>query len=320
VPITGGVQLTNILATLIRENFEPGFTEALNRSNALLQFFKRDSFEGPEIRWKVHYEGNLAARSYSETDDPPTADRQKVINAAVPYRLNWVPVQLTNFAIASAKGKGGFVDLLSFELKGALEDLKNEINRQLMVTKRSDMLRPATDLDGLGCIVDDGQVDATVTGYAGISFTTHPWWKPYVLANGGTPRALTIQLLQRMRQELLKPPRRARPDRILCAMVHYDQYGDLMASLRRYQPKETLDAGYPSLAFEQIKVVGIPELPPGDMYFVQSSDWGYYVLQNFNTVEKPLAGDARAFLITHYSQLVCRALHRQGRIADLTTV
>ena len=320
MPITGGVQLSTMLSALIRENFEPGFTEALNRSNALLTFFKRDSFDGPEIKWKVHYEGNLSARSYNETDDPPQADRQKVINAVVPYKLNWVPAQVTNFAIAASKGKGGFVDILSFELKGALEDLKNEINRQLMTEKRSNMLRPATDLDGLGCIVDDGQVDATVTGYAGISFSTNTWWKPYVLANDGTARSLTIQLLQRMRQELLKPPRRSRPDRILCALVHYDQYGDLMASLRRYQPKETMDAGYPSLAFEQIKVVGIPELPPGDMYFVQSSDWAYYVLKNFDTEEKQLMGDGRLFIITHYSQLVCQALHRQGRIADLTTV
>ncbi|MEM4342818.1 MAG: phage major capsid protein [Candidatus Caldarchaeum sp.] len=317
MPITGGAQVSNI-AELLREVFEPGFTEALNRSNALLQFFKRETFPGKEIRWKIHYEGNLAASSYAETDNLPVADHQKVKNAAVPYRLNWVPIQVTNFALAATKGEGGFVDLLSFETKNALEDLKNEINRQMMVDRRSNILRP-TDIDGFGAIIDDGQVDAAATGYAGLSFATNPWWKPYVLANGGTARNLTIALMQQVRRALLAPPRRSRPDRIITAMVHYDQYGDLMASLRRYPPTSTLDAGYPSLAFEQIKVVGIPELPAGSMYFVQSSDWGYYVLQNFRTEEKPVNGDARYFIITHYSQLVCRALHRQGRIADLAT-
>ena len=318
MPITGGAQLSTI-TELLREVFEPGFTEAMNRSNALLQFFKRDSFPGKSIRWKVHYQGNNSASSYSETDNLPTAGQQRVINAETPYRLNWVAIQVTNFALAATKGEGGFVDLLAFETKEALEDLKNEINRQLMVRKKADMLRP-TDLDGLGVIVDDGQVDPTVTGYAGISFSTNPWWKPYVLANGGTPRSLTIALLQQMRAELSKPPRRAQTDRIITSLTHYYQYGDLLASLRRYAPNETLDAGYPTLAFDGIKFTGIPELPTGDIYFLTTEDWGYYVLQNFKTEEKPVNGDARMFIVTHYSQLVCRALHKQGRITDLTTV
>lgn len=318
MPIGGGALSTNITA-LLREVFEPGFTEAMNRSNALFQFFKRDSFPGKEIRWKIHYQGNNSAGSYSETDPLPNAGKQEVINAAVPYRLNWVTVRVTNFAVAATKGQGGFVDLLSFETKEALEDLKNEINRQLMVRKKSQMLKP-TDLDGIGVIVDDGQVDPTVTGYAGIAFSTNPWWKPYVLANGGTPRSLTIALLQDMYANLAKPPRRAQPNRIITSITHFHQYGDLLASLRRYAPNETLDAGYPSLAFNGIKFTGIPELPPGDIYFLTTEDWAYYVLENFKTEEKPVDGDARSFVITHYSQLVCRALHKQGRITDLTTV
>lgn len=318
MPIGGGQQVSTI-AELLREVFEPGFTEALNRSNALFQFFKRDSFPGKEIRWKIHYEGNTSAQSYSENDPLPNADRQKVINAAVPYRLNWVTVRVTNFAIAATRGEGGYVDLWAFETKEALEDLKNEINRQLMVRKKSDMLRP-TDLDGIGVIVDDGQVDATVTGYGGVDFATHPWWKPYVDANGGTPRSLTIQLLQRAYENLAKPPRRARTNRIITSLTHYHQYGDLLATLRRFTGNETLDAGYPSLAFNGVKFTGIPELPPGDIYFLTTEDWSYYVLQNFKTEEKPVDGDARSVVITHYSQLVCRALHKQGRITDLSTV
>lgn len=318
MPITGGRQLSNI-AVLLREVFEPGFVEAMNRDVSLLKFFKRDSFPGKEIRWKIHYQGNSSASSYAETDNLPQAGAQAEINASVPYKLNWIAIQVTNFAVAATRGQGGFVDLLAYETREALEDLKNELNRQLMVQKRSLMVRPNTDMDGIGCIVDDGQVDSTVTGYAGISFSSNPWWKPYVLANGGQPRPLTIALLQRMRMELNKPPRNAQTDKILCAEVHLYQYGNLMASLRRFTPDQTLDAGYPSMAFDGIRITGIPTLPAGDMYFLQTRDWGYYVLQNFNTEEKFVNGDARYFVVTHYAQLVCRALHRQGRIADLIT-
>ena len=319
MPIGGGQSISTI-AELLREVFEPGFTEALNRSNALFQFFKRDSFPGKEIRWKIHYEGNNSAQSYSENDPLPNAGRQQVKNASVPYRMNWVTVRVTNFAIAAARGEGGYVDLWAFETREALEDLKNEINRQLMVRKKSDMLRP-TDLDGIGVIVDDGQIDSTVTGYAGIPFSTNPWWKPYVSRDpAGSPRALTIAMLQRAWENLAAPPRRARTDRIITSLQHYHQYGDLLASLRRYTANETLDGGYPSLAFNGVKFTGIPELPPGDIYLLQTGDWAYYVLQNFKTEEKPIDGDARSVVITHYSQLVCRALHRQGRISDLQTV
>lgn len=317
MPITGGRQTSNI-STLLREVFEPGFTEAMNRDVSLLRLFKRDSFPGKEVRWKIHYEGNSSAGSYNETDNLPTAGQQKEVNASVPYRLVWVAVQVTNFSVAATRGQGGFVDLLAYETREALEDLKNEINNHLMTQKKSLMGAP-TDLDGIGVIVDDGQVDSTVTGYAGLAFATYPWWKPYVLANSGSPRPLTIALMQQMRINLNKPPRNARTDRILCSEVHLYQYGNLLHSLRRFDPGVTLDAGFPTIAFDGVKITGIPAMPAGDMYFVTSKDWGYYVLQNFNTDEKFVNGDARYFVITHYAQLVCRALHRQGRIADLVT-
>ena len=313
------VRLSNI-PNLIRENFEPGFVKAMRRDIPLLSRIKHDSFPGPEIRWQIHYEGTGAAGSYAETDRLPVADRQKTLRAAVPYKQNWVPVSVTGFAIATTKGRGGFVDILAFETKNALEDLKVAINQQLMVDKRSNMGKPDTDLDGLGCIIDDGQVDPTVTGYAGIDFATHPWWKPVVLANGGEERDLTIKLLQDLMRLLEMPRREAKVSTILCARVHYNQYGDLMASLRRFPPTATLDGGYPSLAFDQTKITAIPSLPAGSMYALQESSWGYYVSQNFKTEEKFIDADARYFIITHYSQLVCRELHKQGRIADLKTV
>lgn len=315
---TPEARLQNI-PNLIRENFEPGFVKAMRRDIPILSMVKHDSFPGPEIRWQIHYEGTGAASSYAETDKLPVADRQKTLRCAVPYKQNWVPVSVTGFAMASTRGRGGFVDLLSFETRNALEDLKVAINQQLMVDKRSNMAKPATDLDGIGCIIDDGQVDDTVTGYAGISFATHPWWKPVVLANGGVERDLSIKLLQDLMAQLEMPRREAKISRIICARIHYNQYGDLLAEYRRWSPSETLDGGYPSIAFESTKITAIPSLPAGSMYAIQDSSWGYYISQNFKTEEKHIDIDGKYYIITHYSQLVCRELHKQGRIADLKT-
>jgi hypothetical protein len=78
-----------------------------------------------------------------------------------------------------------------------------------------------------------------------------------------------------------------------------------------------MDGGYPALEFESIPVIQVKNLPEGSIYFLDESEWFYYVLENFRTDEKNVDKDARRFVISHYSQLVCKALAKQGRIKDL---
>jgi hypothetical protein len=308
VAISGyGTNLTNA-AALLREHFETPFTDAMERDNTLLQRFKRVQGVGKEVQWKIHYAGNTSAGSYAETDDAPAAGYQSIIEARIPFRQNWITYGVTGLTEAATKGQGGFMQALSFEAREALEDLKNELNLQMLAFTKA----AATDIDGIGVIVKDSGT------YATIDRGTYTWFKSYVAANGAVARNLTLSLMQDQLAELEKPARRAKVSAIMSSRKHYNDYGNLLQVNRRYINTMKLDGGVEVLEFESIPVIPVLGMANGSMFFLDEREWYYYVLKNFDTSELSILGDARKFMTTHYSALLCKHTGRQGRIDDLS--
>lgn len=300
---------SNNVTNLIVDHFEPGFTEAVRRDNTMLQIFPTVNAKAMSVQWKVHYAGNTSAGSYSELDTAPAAVAQTTFDAEVTIRQNWITYGVSGKAMAATNGPAGFVDALSFETQNAAEDLKNELNNQMLATT----LSPNTDMDGIGVILD-----GTATTYGGASFATYPNFKAYVTDNSGVDRPLTISLMQDQLINLRQPSRKAKITNILTAFQHYADYGNLMQDLRRFVNTMKLDGGLgDALVYENIPVIQVPDMATGDMYFVDKSVWGYYVRKNFDTKELAQLGDVRTFLITHYANLICRHPGKNGRITDL---
>jgi len=297
------------IARLLKEHWELPFTEQINRDVFALNRFKRRQGVGREVMWKLHVGGNNSVGSYAEHDSFRPAGRQEYVEARSFFTMNRVIVEVTGLAEAATRGQGGFFEVLGEEMRQGLEDLKNEINRQLLAQTKTN----PTDLDSVPIIVD-----RTATGdvYAGIQ-RSQSYWGPAILHNGGTARSLTIALMQQMRILLGSTARNANTTAIWAAPKHFYQYGDLLSMFRRYVNPTTMDGGYPALEFESIPVIQVKNLPEGSIYFLDESEWFYYVLENFRTDEKNVDKDARRFVISHYSQLVCKALAKQGRIKDL---
>lgn len=284
----------------------------MDRDIFVLQRFGRESGVGTEVQWKVHYAGNASAGSYNESTQVSSVSpgQQSYDQARIPFRQNWIHVQVTGLAQAATKGAGGYMEALSTETAEALDDLKNELNDQLVKVGAKSA---ATDLDSFD------QIIANTGVYATIDRSGADWWKSAVLANGGTPRALSVELMQNMMVELEKPARKSKPSAIFGARQHYYDYGNLLSEQRRYVNEDTLDGGYKALDFEGIPFIAVPRLDAGSVYFLDESEWKYYVLQNFETTPKDTDLDADRFMITHYSALVCKHPGRQGRIDDLIT-
>ena len=298
---------TSNLAELLTDLYEPVFTEAVNHSNFMLQRFKRDSGSDTKYMWKVHYGRNESAGSYAENDSLPTSGVQSYAEAVIPYRLNWVHYGSTGLVEAATAGKGGYFEALASEAEGATEDLKDKLNDQILATAKAE----TTDIDGVGVIVG-----ATGT-YADIDRSTSPYWRSYVLDNGGDERSLTVELMQDVYRNLTNKDRMADVSAILTSFKHFDDYGNLLQVYRRYQNDFTLDGGHRALDFKGKPVVAVEGMDDGDMFFLDESEWCYSVLKNYETVEKDVQADATRFFIKHYSALICKHPGKQGRITDL---
>jgi len=303
-----GARLEDV-AALLKEVFETPFTESVPRDNYMLQRIQRGKADRDVIQWKVHYAGNQSAGSYAETDEAPDAGMQSYIEAEVPIRQNWVIYGTTGLAEAATRSRdGAYFQTLASEAKEALEDLKNELNRQILAMTKA---KP-TDIDGIGVIVSD-------TGtYAGIDRATHPWWRSYVnRSDDGNPRPLQLHMMFDMLEELEKMERRAKVSAIFTTRAHYNDYYYLLSEQRRYVNTMKLDGGVEALEFNSIPVIPVLGMAHGNMFFLDESEWSYRVLENFETVPLPVNGDAQKFFTKHYSQLVCKHPGRQGLITDL---
>ena len=300
----------NKIGALLKTEFEEPWMDAMVRDNFFLNMFDRRNGKGAEVRWKLHYGGNQSAGPYSENDMIPEPGVQSYADARVPYKQNWVVVEVTGLAQAATKGGGGYMEVLGNETKEALEDLKDRINDQIMAST-ADVNGRA--IHGLGYIVSD------VGSYAGISKTANTWWGSKVLSNGGTLRGLTTLLMQQMMAAMEQLDRKAKIDLIIGNRVHYYQYGNTLQAFRQFVNEDKLDGGYMALDFEGMPFVSVPNLPIGTVYFLDKSQWAYYVLENFETKPKSTNKDSDRFIITHYSNLVCKNPGKQGKIIDLAT-
>lgn len=298
----------NAVGELLKENFESPWTEAMDRDNFLLNRIGRQDGTGAEVRWKIHYAGNQSAGPYSENDIIPDAGHQEYTQARTPFKQNWVSVEATGLAQAATSGTGGFFDLIGEETEQALEDLKDRINDQLLASTADGTGR---SIHGMGYIISNTGV------YGGIDRAVNTWWQSYVLSNGGVARALTVPLMQQVMTEMERTVRKAKISVIMGNRKHYYDYGNTLDAQRRYVNESKLDGGFMALDFEGISFVAAPNMPVGTVYFVDEKTWGYYVLQNFETKPKSTNKDSDYFLITHYSQLVCKEPFKNAKITDL---
>lgn len=310
---------TTNIAELLKKTYRTPFINMVKEEVTLLKFFPQTKGKDTELLFKVRYGRNESVGPYNEEDPLKPAGFQKVAPARTPYRLNNVIVRVTGLAMAATRGEGGFEEALATEMRWALPNLRDELNTQMLSQSRVVADNGAIGIDSIGYIVDDGTINGALTTYANIDRTL-PYWRPFILENSGSERPLSIALMQQMTMELQTPERKSKIDAILTSHTNFNHYGNLLEDQRRYVNTTEMDGGFTSLPFEGRPVVIVPSLPAGDMYFLDKSTWEYSVLLDFDTEEKDVEMDARRFMIKTYSQLVCTALARNGRIADLATV
>ena len=110
--------------------------EQLNQGNVLLANLERDTsrtaFRGKEAYIPLHTGRNIGVGARAESGTLPAAGNQGYTSSVWHMAYLYGRVALTGPAIAASQGsEGSFVELLDSEMKGLLQDVKNDCNRQL---------------------------------------------------------------------------------------------------------------------------------------------------------------------------------------------
>jgi hypothetical protein len=257
---------------------------------------------------------------------------------------------MTGKALAAARTTNqDIADLCRWQLQTAITKLAKSINRDLYIGSG------ATNYIH-GMLATNGALRAAGT-HAGIDRAVYPQWASNYLANGGTPRALTIALMRDTRRAIYEAC--GEPiDLIVTSPIQHEKYGLLFDPNRRYienislrGQSITLDAGYRALEFDGIPVVqdtdcpdgvmlflntrhiSLRQLPGGPCCFTNGDGPGYirlhgsYEEQFGNQMSQltariiilAVSGDYCRVGLTLYPQLMCDRPNSCGVLADLMT-
>lgn len=140
--------------------------------------------------------------------------------------------------------------------------------------------RTVNEMDGLGVIVDDGT--ALVT-FENISRTTFPLWKGNLLANAGTDRNLSLDLLQQA-EDAVQEMAGKRPDWIRMNLGQRRKFNDLVAPDRRFDSK-TFDAGYERLSYNGLTFTIDIDHPKNEITMLTKSSIRKYSLRKFGMLD-----------------------------------
>jgi len=349
-----GTVSTAGVAELIAQTYDPVFVSLRDTENTIKKLLFPDTTEGNDkIRFHLDANDVNPVRSVSETQlnslidttilDTVTGSGTQVggafltpnlhpvIEANLDIRYLTQSIMIGAVQLAAIKGgRDSFANILTRTTKKSMEDWRRAIEDMLLYFP--DAFRtgaaapsPATNIDGLGTMLAIGG-----TTYANVNYSTYPEFKPYVNHNSGTPRALSIALMQDMMNKLEggiagQTQRYANVQKIVCGAAQFTAYGNLLTAQRRYSSTEKLDGGFTALEFEGRPFIRVPRFTATKILFCQPTTrdgdkaFEYRVLKNYDCQDKSDNIVAGVLMVcTHMANALCKGRLHTGVLTDLT--
>jgi hypothetical protein len=229
------IDTLSVLSPALSQLFNRVLAFQWNRKVVALQGVKIVDGAGKNVPWDAEFPTTeTPAAAFAPGSD--VSSSEFTYDPDVPATLAWAnyraPTKIEGLAVDAAATSPGSPDILMrlFDAKigGAISRLIKLIN---------DDFYTGTGTDGNGNQNLIGVLGGALElsgSYAGISRSTYPGWAGNVLSNGGTPRPLTLALLQALYQQILTNSGRE-PTRILCSYAVHSKYQSLFTPIQRVQ-------------------------------------------------------------------------------------
>ena len=225
------------ISNALSQNYEAEIVRQINREASTLRFLPKIMGEGKNCAWDTELDG-AAAATYADGAD--VADGDFGVDDNLPATLAWglyrAPFRATGLAIAAAgssRTPETLRNLFEEKMFGSVSKLGSVINTALFTGTGSNSI--------LGLLAANGALDSAGT-YATIDRAAQTSWQGNKLANGGTPRAITIDLLRQVVRNILTKSG-GYPDIMVCDPLTFDKIAALYDTNRRWVDTVNTAAG-----------------------------------------------------------------------------
>lgn len=294
--------LASDVTSIIIEEFPQIVADTLVRRSQLFNLFQMrppSSPQGP--RWQVKTAGNESVTSYAEGASAPSADENEYVQASLDWGQYHGTVSLGGLTrdILAEASASKIDDYLAQEFVDVAEKIVDAVETDLRGAGGS------PGVVGLSTMIDDAGT------FAGIDRSSATYWRSYVNDNSGTPRALTMALMDDVHLALTDT-NGGDYDAILCAQTHFDQYTALTSgngapatpSLNVGLADRFLAAigGHQVAYYRGRPVIPIKGYTTGRMDFVDTSKLIMRVLKGVSVKEVATSNDDASWYITWKGQ------------------
>ena len=176
---------------------------------------------------------------------------------------------------------------------------------------------------GLSGAISNADIGGGYGAFQGLAVASYPWHKSTILANGGTGRAISDTLLQR----LIDDVEQAGAGAVSALYTSYGvrrAYQAILDAKKQIVNKMELKGGYSTIAFNDIPIIVDKHMPTGKVFGVDESMLKMYKLADYDWMDMDgailsrVSGyDAYEAILYCYMELGCFARNAHGILADI---
>lgn len=255
-------------AAAIRKQFtELDIQKVPYRPSALLNMLRKTDQQQLSIEWRANVGGGVVG-GRAVTADVPTANDaadslQKAVlpigDHVIGHKFSLNRDRLTE---AARIGEGAVQDLVGMHIEMAYELILNGLSLLCYTGTGNAASRGVFGLDQT--------FDATA--YAGLAKATYPTWVAHMDANGGTARALTRAMFEKV--DVFMQRNGVLYDTIMTTPEIVKKYTQLFSTDRGYNvvgaSRPQADIGFIGASYNGVNLYADPQCPNGSMYFFNS--------------------------------------------------
>ena len=345
------MSLTTELNNAVRNAWVGLNDEMIDRSYAtpkiLLRRARKDIALGNNIDFDVWFE-RVPTGAYGPYETLQTARRESTTRGTVPFRHYYGALNIDGPSLRANNG----VNIGQIMNVNSLKELPSKDTAlQLFSIVNEQMKRALNDIsillgahfwsdgsanDGKAILGTTAIIKNSTASYAGLdptatAFTDTPdavtgngWWTPQVLANAGTNRALTLELLLRMATYTRRG--NEKDEEILVPMDNnlWEELQMLLEAQKTYDSPELHDIGVEAVKYHFCTFVRDELHPANEMNWLNLAHLWFQIRPSadfiFNGFNVSPAQDAVAGFVFADLQLVCDDRHRQGLLDDISGI
>ena len=310
---------TELVTTTFRKHRKE-IKDNLSNRNALLKYMMkrgntRKEDGGLTIATPLDYAANGTYQRYSDWDTLNISQSEVISSAEYQWRQIALNVVASGRELRINSGESRIINLAKARMKNAIRTFNNNFSSDLYSSGAL-----TNQVNGLQAIIADTNTNTV----GGIDASTWTFWQNTVYdasVNSVTPSATTMEngLMLPLWLLLDRGPD-DQPDLIVADNTYYQYFEGSQTSLKRYNDRDTANAGFTSLKYKTADVIydGNSGIPSAHMYFINTNYLELVVHQDADLEVmdemRPVNQDGSVIQILWMGNLTCSNRKQQGVI------